>query len=94
MNLLHPYTDYKRIVFVFNVVPSRTPEFDIPADQTWYPEIQTYNYWNVTCYGNGIRQITIGINNSTQFMSVTYSKANEADIYNPGLVKIIGFKSY
>ena len=92
MNLLHPYSDYKRIVFVFNVVPSRTPEYDVPADQTWYPEIQTDDHWDVTCYPVSIRLLTIELVNSTQFKSVAYFRTDE--YFTPGLVKIIGFKSY
>ena len=93
MSLSHPITDYKKILFVFNVIPSRTPQFDVPADNIWYPEIQTHTRWDVSCYGCSIKAINVDVTNASKLYIRAYSKES-GQTYTPGIVRIIGFKTY
>lgn len=100
MNLSHSVKDYKRILFVFNVIPSRTPQFDVNGDCYWYPEFNTFSRWDVGCAGVSIPAITIGHSGEASTSSsgaelkvLSYSKAS-SQTYTPGIVKVIGFKTY
>lgn len=93
INLNDSISNYKKIMFVFNVIPSRTPDFDVPADQMWYLEIQTFSRWDVSAFGANIKAFTVKRNSDTELELLAYAKVDSSSQYNTGLVKIIGFKT-
>ena len=94
INLNDSIMNYKKIQFIFNVIPSRSPAFDVVADQPWYPQINTGSAWDITAVGNHVSLCTLAKNSNTKFTVATYIKTDNTYPYTPGIVKVIGFKTY
>lgn len=78
-------TNFMALQFVFNVIPSRSPSYDVQADQSFIlPFVGRYDLSSVT---GGVSAFGIEFTTTTDFTVYTYSKATS---YDAGLVRIIG----
>lgn len=83
-----PITNFMAIQCIFNVIPSRSPQYDVVADQSLILTNSNIGAMEISARSADLNAFCIGFSDSTHFSVYTYSK-NTSD-YNPGLVKIIG----
>lgn len=90
VSLSYAFTNYKYLIFVGNVIPSRTPNYDVPSIPFPTALIKTGTAINIDMYSLRT-SFAINFSSTTAGVVANYSKES-TQTYTPGIVKIYGIK--